>query len=103
MSIYRLTGVAGRVVSRSVQGKQAGEDGTVPSYTFRSQEVEVAPLIVTRIDLEDDDAGLVPGEHVDVAVEVTVSRGYLRSVLRGSWPEQESASASHRPHAVVAS
>ena len=99
MTIMRLTGTAGRIYERS---GTSGEGDEKRSWTMRSQDVEIGTLLATRVDLQDDDKPFEKGEAVDVACEVTVSKGYLRINIKGDWPKPE-ASRTPAPVKVPAS
>lgn len=84
MSIYRLTGKAGLVSERR---GSTGEGDNKRDWVMRSQDVEIAPLVVTTINLPDGSTGYVPGTDLDVAVDVTAKGGYLNALVRGDWPK----------------
>jgi hypothetical protein len=97
MSIYRLTGKAGRVIERS---GVSGTGAEARAWVMRSQEIEVAPLIATRIDLEDGQTPYAEGSDFDYAVEVEAKSSFLRTVVRGAWPGSEVDSGRRHVAAV---
>lgn len=88
MSIFRLTGTAGRVHERS---GTSGEGDNKRAWTMKQQEIVIGPLLSTKFDLTDGDSPFGMGEQVDIAVEVTAKGGYLRVEMKGEYPKPAAA------------
>jgi hypothetical protein len=97
MSIYRLTGTAEPVSSRTgVSTPREGETVGKP-WEMRSQNIRVNDFVVTSVDLADDQPGYRIGEAVDLIVDVSVRKGFLSTAVRGDWPKTAAHSLAPAP------
>lgn len=83
--MLRCSGVVRAVGERAWSSQDGKRSGMI-----RFAVVESAPLVDVEITLGDSDR-FGEGEVVDLAVEVTASRGFLRVRPKGRWPEVPAA------------
>lgn len=92
--IFRISGKAGAVKERR---GTSGEGDSKREWVMRTQPVVVNEFVQTEVSLGDDQEPFRVGEDVDAIVDVYVSKGYLRTELRGDWPESPASRHAGRP------